>query len=417
LRIAQPFAMLALSGSERAHGLVARQFAADRYPAAPQRLWTGQRYGHQRLRVAYVSPDFKEHPVSHLMAGVFEGHDRSRFEVYAFSKCADDGSPLRRRVQAAFEHFIDVNGQSPQQIAQALREHEIDIAIDLAGYTQDSGLDAFAYRPAPVQVTYLGYPGTLGTGYFDFILADRHVIPEANREAFSERVVHLPDCYLPPAVDVLPAERTPTRAECGLPAQGFVLCCFNHVYKIHPRVFAVWMDLLQQRPDAVLWLSCRTDSARENLRRSAQKAGIDPARLVFAGRTPRVEDHLARYRVADLFLDTTPYNAHTTAADALMCGLPVVTCIGQAFPGRVAASLLHAIGLPELATPTLEAYRSLVLELMAQPERLASLRQRLADNRSTHPLFDTRRFVRNLEAALVQMHSTQVGTPEMAEAA
>lgn len=416
-RFAQPFAMLALSGSERAHAGVARQFAADRYPAAPQPLWTGQRYTHQRLRVAYVSPDFKEHPVAHLMAGVFEGHDRTRFEVFAFSKSADDGSALRRRVQAAFEHFIDVNGQSPRQIAQALRDNEIDVAIDLAGYTLDGALDALAFRPAPVQVNYLGYPGTLGTSYIDFILADRHVIPEHNRASFTEEVVHLPDSYLPPAVQVLPAERTPTRAECGLPETGVVLCCFNHVYKIHPTVFAVWMDLLRQRPDAVLWLSCRTESARENLRRSAEGAGIAASRLVFAGRMPRVEDHLARYRVADLFLDTVPYNAHTTAADALMVGLPVVTCVGQAFPGRVAASLLHAIGLPELATPSLDAYRALVLDLMAQPERLAALRQRLATNRTTHPLFDTQRFCRNLETALLQMHQAKVGAPALAELA
>lgn len=414
LRITQPFAMLALSGSERAHSAVARQFAADRYPQAAQPLWTGQRYRHDRLRVAYVSPDFKEHPVAHLMAGVFEGHDRSRFEVFAFNKAADDGSALRKRVEGAFEYFIDVVGQSPLQIAQALRAHEIDVAVDLAGFTQDSGLDAFAHRPAPVQVTYLGYPGTLGTSFFDFILADRHVIPDSERAAFSEQVMHLPDCYLPPAVDMLPAERTPTRAECGLPEQGFVLCCFNHVYKIHPQVFAVWMDLMRQRPDAVLWLSCSLASARENLRRSAAAAGIAPARLVFAGRMPRVEDHLARYRVADLFLDTVPYNAHTTAADALMCGLPVLTCVGRAFPGRVAGSLLQAIGLTELATPSLAAYRELALALMNEPARLAALRQRLADNRSTHPLFDRPRFVRQLEAALVEMHRLKTGQAETA---
>jgi predicted O-linked N-acetylglucosamine transferase (SPINDLY family) len=407
-RLATPFTLLAFSGSAQVQAMAARQFASDRYPAAATPLWHGERYGHRRLRVAYVSPDFKEHPVSHLMAGVLEQHDRARFEIFAVSLGDPDGSALRARIAAACEHFIDAAGQSPLQIASTLRAHEIDIAIDLAGYTLQGGIEAFAHRPAPLQVNYLGYPGTLGTAYHDFILADRQVIPVQDEPHYTESVWHLPDCYLPPAASVPATTRTPTRAECGLPEDAFVLCCFNHDFKIHPAVFGVWMELLQQRADCVLWLACRNDSSRQRLRDAAALAGVDPARLAFAPWLPRAEDHLARYRVADLFVDTVPYNGHTTAADALMAGLPVVTCVGDAFPARVARSLLRAAGLPELATADLADYRSLVLALRDDPQRLAALRSRLQANRATHALFDSARFCRNLEAAFVGMHERVV---------
>jgi len=335
---------------------------------------------------------------------VLERHDRERFEVFGVSLDIDDGSALRRRCMAACEHFIDAVGQSPLQVASLLRAHEIDIAIDLAGYTRNGGIEAFVHRPAPVQVTYLGYPGTLGTAQFDFILADPHVIPERNERHFTEAVWRLPHCYLPPAASVVASEATPTRAECGLPEDAFVLCCFNHDFKIHPAVFAVWMELLHRRADSVLWLACRAESSRQRLRDAAAQAGIDPARLVFASWLARAEDHLARYRVADLFIDTVPYNGHTTAADALMAGLPVVTCMGDAFPSRVAGSLLHAAGLSELATPSLDAYRELVLQLMADAERLAQLRSRLQAVRQTQPGFDLSLFCRHLEDAFVAMH-------------
>jgi SAM-dependent methyltransferase len=281
---------------------------------------------------------------------------------------------------------------------------EIDIAVDLAGYTSDSRADIFAHRPVPVQVNYLGYPGTMGTGYMDYILADRHVIPENQQQFYNEKVVYLPDTYLPTDSGIQIAERTPSREECGLPATGVVFCSFSHDYKILPATFAVWMRLLQQVPGSVLWLMSRRDISIHNLCLAAEQHGIDPARLVFATRVPLVEDHLARYRLADIFLDTHPYNAHTTAADALMAGLPVVTYMGNAFPSRVAGSLLQAIGMPELIAQSLEEYEQIALKLVTTPELLADVKARLIANKTTCALFDTEKFTRNLEEAYMTMH-------------
>ena len=340
------------------------------------------------------------------MAGIFEHHDKSRFETIAISLGIDDHSRLRERMLKAFDHFIDARLMGSQQIAEKMREMEVDIAIDLAGYTSDSRIDVFAYRPAPTQVGYLGYPGTSGTDYIDYIIADRHIIPEEHRDFYSEQVVYLPDTYLPTDASLVIAEQTPTRADCGLPETGFVFCSFSHDYKISPRVFDVWMHLLDQVPGSVLWLMSRADASLRNLRHEAQQRGIDPSRLVFASRVPRVEDHLARYRQADLFLDTHPYNAHTTAADALMTGLPVITYMGNAFPARVAGSLLNAIGLPELITHSLEDYEALALELATDPKRLADVKGRLLANRATQPLFNTANFCRNLEKIYINMSQT-----------
>jgi len=402
-RVCKTLGLMALNGNASDHFLAARIFANHWLARPTRKLWHGERYGHARLRVAYLSPDLREHPVGHLMAGVFERHDKSRFETYAFSLGIDDGSRLRARMQAAFDHFIDVRGIGSQQIAELMRQHEIDIAIDLAGYTTDSRIDVFGWRPAPVQATFLGYPGTLGSDFFDFIIADRHVIPPEHEPFYSEQVARLPHCYLPTDAGIQIAERTPTRAECGLPESGAVFCSFSHDYKINPRLFAVWMRLLAQTPGSVLWLVSRNEASQGNLRREAQAAGIDPARLVFAQRVPRVEDHLARYRLADVFLDTDLYNAHTTAADALMAGLPVVTVMGQSFPSRVAGSLLHAIGLPELVTHSHAEYEALALALAHDPVRLQALKQKLAANRRTQPLFDTARFTRDFEATCLGM--------------
>jgi predicted O-linked N-acetylglucosamine transferase (SPINDLY family) len=400
-RVTKTLGLMALSDTASDHFLAARIFSRQWFPKAPVALWNGERYQHDRIRIAYVSPDLREHPVGHLMAGVFERHDRSRFETIAISLGTDDGSRLRARMHNAFDRFIDVRGRGSRQIAELMREMEVDIAIDLAGYTSDSRIDIFAHRPAPVQVTYLGYPGTLGTDYFDHIIADRHVIPPEHQPFYSENVAYLPNAYLPTDASIRIADETPTRAQCGLPEHGPVLCSFSHDYKIHPAVFAAWMRILRRLPGSVLWLMSRSALSQANLRRAAEGHGIDPARLVFATRVPRVEDHLARYRLADLFLDTTPYNAHTTAADALMAGLPVVTCMGNAFPARVAGSLLHAIGLPELITHSLADYESLIVDLVSDRPRLAALKTRLAANRATHPLFDTDRFCRDLEGLLV----------------
>lgn len=401
-RVCKSLGFMAINDQAADHQECARIFAAHKFPAA-RALWTGERYRHDRIRIAYVSPDLREHPVGHLMAAIFEQHDRNRFETVAISLGIDDQSRLRERMLRSFDHFVDARMLSSLQIAQRMREMEIDIAVDLAGYTSDSRTEVFAFRPAPVQVNYLGYPGTLGVSYMDYLIADRHVIPPNHQQYYDEKVVYLPDSYLPAAGGIQIAERTPTRAECGLPDDGVVFCSFNHDYKIAPHVFAVWMRLLKQVPGSVLWLMSRNELSQRHLREHARQHGVAPERLVFAQRVPRVEDHLARYRQADLFLDTHPYNAHTTAADALMAGLPVVTCMGQSFPSRVAGSLLHTAGLPELATASLEGYEALALDLARHPEKRAALRARLNAQHRKAPMFDSATFCRQLEAIYTGM--------------
>jgi protein O-GlcNAc transferase len=402
-RACKSLAFMSASDSAQDHQQAARIFANHYCPPRPVSMWNGERYLHDRIRLAYVSPDFREHPVGHLMAGIFEQHDKSRFETIAISLGVDDQSRLRARMTQAFDHFIDARAMGSEQIARLMREMEVDVAIDLGGYTSDTRTDIFAHRPAPVQVNYLGYPGTMGTSYHDYILADRFIIPPEHQALYDEKVVYLPDTYLPTDNSVQIAERTPTRAECGLPEEGFVFCSFSHDYKINPPVFDTWMNLLRAVPGSVLWLVSRGELTLANLRREAEARGVDASRLVFAGRVPRVEDHLARYRQADLFLDTHPYNAHTTAADALMAGLPVVTYMGNAFPSRVAGSLLHAIGLSDLATNSLAAYEALALKLATDPTALADVKARLAANQKTHALYDTAGLCRNLEAACIAM--------------
>lgn len=408
-RACKSLPLMAFSDDAAAHQISAQLFAA-RFPASKTPMWTGERYRHKKIRLAYVSPDLREHPVGHLMAGIFEHHDKNRFELIAISLGIDDSSRLRSRMLAAFDKFVDARLMNSRQIATLMREMEVDIAVDLAGYTADSRTDVFAHRPAPVQVNYLGYPGTLGTSYMDYIIADRHVIPAQHQAFYNEKVVYLPDTYLPTDAGLQIAERTPTRQECGLPDEGVVFCSFSHDYKISPPLFDIWMRLLNLVPGSVLWLMSRSEVSQRNLRQEAAQRGVDPARLVFAGRVPRVEDHLARYRQADIFLDTHPYNAHTTAADALMAGLPVVTFMGGAFPARVAASLLHAIGMPELVADSPAGYEALALHLAHHPDVLRALKDKLQSHRHTHALFDTARLSQNLEAIYVSMwRQTELG--------
>lgn len=402
-RVCKSLAFMSLSDEACDHQIAAQTFAAHYTPGRAAPLWTGERYRHRKIRLAYVSPDFREHPVGHLMAGIFEQHDKSRFETIAISLGLDDQGRLRERMLKAFDQFIDARDMSSAQIAQLMRSLEVDIAVDLGGYTSDTRTDIFSYRPAPVQVNYLGYPGTMGVDYFDYILADRHIIPPEQQQFYNEKVVYLPDTYLPTDNSVQISPHTPTRSECGLPETGVVFCSFSHDYKISPPVFDVWMRLLAQVPGSVLWLMSRGELAQRNLRKEAQARGVDPSRLVFAGRVPLVEDHLARYRQADIFLDTHPYNAHTTAADALMAGLPVVTYMGHSFPSRVAGSLLHAIGLPELATHSLADYEELALRLALDPAQRNTYRGKIINNRAHFSLFDTQGFCFNLEATYISM--------------
>jgi protein O-GlcNAc transferase len=400
-RASTPFCLLAVADSAATQGQCAQLHAADRYPPATP-LWRGEKYKHARIRVAYLSADFHNHVTAHLAAQLFERHDRERFEITAISFGPDDGSAMRARLQRAFDRFVDVRSMSDAAVAQRLRELEIDIAVDLKGFTENCRTGILAYRAAPVQVSYLGYPGTLGAPYIDYIVADREVIPPADQVHYSEQVVYLPECYQVNDSTRAIAARTPERAEVGLPATGFVFCSFNSTYKITPVMLDIWTRLLRQVPGSVLWLLQGNATATRNLRRESQLRGVDPERLVFAP-WMAAEEHLARQRVADLFLDTLPVNAHTTASDALWAGLPVLTCRGQAFAGRVAASLLTALELPELITGSLHEYEQRALELATMPGRLATLRARLAANSATHALFDTARFCGHLEAAYLNM--------------
>jgi predicted O-linked N-acetylglucosamine transferase (SPINDLY family) len=380
----------------------ARTWAENNFRLQSSPVWRGERYTHDRIRIGYLSADFHQHATSQLMAGVFEHHDRTRFEVTAISVGPNDGSDMRRRIEAAFERFVDAKPQSDTQIAELVRALEVDILVDLKGYTQDARTGILAMRPAPIQVNYLGFPGTIGAGFIDYIVADRNVIPEHDYDCYVEKIAWLPESYQANDRDRAIADLMPVRAEHGLPDDAFVFCCFNDNYKITPDVFSSWMRILAAVENSVLWLFEDNPTAADNLRREAQARGVAPRRLVFAQRLP-TSAHLARHRCADLFLDTVPYGAHTTASDALWTGLPVVTCLGETFAARVGASLLNAIRLPALITTTPAAYEQLAIELANDPARLAALRAKLARDRLTTPLYDTEQYTRDLETAYAAM--------------
>ena len=396
-----PGHLLAISDAPEDQLTAARTWVGDVYPAgaAPREP---RRYAHDKIRVAYLSANFHEHAMPTLLAGMFERHDRARFETTAISLGADDGSAMRARLVRAFDRFVDVRERSDQEIAELMESLEIDLAVDLMGFTQAARPGILLARPAPVQASYMGYAGTTALPSLDYLIADACVIPEAQKSYYSEHVVHLPESYYVND-DTRPiAAQTPARAEAGLPENAFVFCCFNNNYKITPDVFAIWMRILAGVEHSVLWLLKPNPAAERNLRREAEAQGIAADRLVFAPRTTPAE-HLARHRLADLFLDTLPYNAHTTACDALWAGLPVLTQIGHAFASRVAASILRAIDLPELITDSEAAYEDLALRLAREPSNLAAVKEKLARNRAVKPLFDTDRFRRHMEAAYAEM--------------
>ncbi|NTW51246.1 MAG: tetratricopeptide repeat protein [Chlorobiaceae bacterium] len=403
-RASKPFPVLSMSGLLTVTGQAALMYAAEKYPPCDILGEIVKRPRHERIRVGYYSADFHDHATMHLMAEFFEKHDRSKFELMAFSFGPErKADVVRQRVVRAFDRFIDVGGVSDREVAAMSRELEVDIAVDLKGYTKDSRTDIFAFRAAPIQVNYLGYPGTMGAGYIDYIIADHTLIPEGFQQFYTEKAVYLPGSYQANDSTRRIADRVFTREEEGLPPTGFVFCCFNNNYKITPAVFDSWMRILERVEGAVLWLYEDNPKAAGNLRKEAVRRGVDAGRLIFARRMPLAE-HLARHRLADLFLDTLPYNAHTTASDALWAGLPLLTQIGESFAGRVAASLLNAIGLPELITSSPEAYEALAIELATRPEKLAAIKLKLDANRLTAPLFDSDRFVGNFEAAYEKMY-------------
>ena len=402
-KAATPFSVLALSDSLSLQRKAAEIWVTAMYPENPL-LGEIEKYPrHEKIRLGYFSMDFRIHPVSFLTAELFELHDRNRFEIIAFSCGVGTKDEMRQRLEGAFDEFIEVRHKSDQEIAEMVRRMEIDIAIDLAGHTADSRTGIFAMRAAPVQVNFLGYPGTMGADYLDYLIADRQLIPEGAEIHYAEKIVYLPS-FQPNDRKRKISDRVFTRAELGLPESGFVFCCFNKNYKITASAFAGWMRILRQVEGSVLWLSKSSPATVNNLRQEAVARGVEARRLVFAERLPLPEDHLARQRAADLFIDTLPYNAHTTASDALWAGLPVLTCPGEAFASRVAASLLTAIEMPELITRTPEEYEALAVELATNPERLRAIRQKLERNRLTTPLFDSRLFTRHLEEACAQMY-------------
>ncbi|MGO9988413.1 MAG: tetratricopeptide repeat protein [Steroidobacteraceae bacterium] len=404
----QPFAFIAISDSAAAQRQCAERFAQDEMqPVHAPLLWSGECYRHERIRVAYLSGDLREHAVSTVMAGVWERHDRERIESIAVSLQPADRSATGQRVKAAFEQYIDVSQRSDREIAQLLRAMEVDIAVDLMGFTRRARPGILAHRPAPVQVNYLGYPGTMGSSVMDYMIADEMVIAEGQERWYREQVVRLPHCYLP-VDDRREVAGMPTRSEAGLPERGQVYCAFTNAFKISPLVFAIWMRLLREVQGSVLWLRGMPHEARANIMREAESRGVDAKRLVFAPHVASMAEHLGRQRLADLYLDTLPYNAHSTVCDALWAGVPVLTCAGGSFAGRVAASALTAVGLVELITQNLEHYERRALELAHDPLQLQSLRGRLAECRDASPLFDTAGYTRHLEAAYAGMHQLRM---------
>jgi len=403
--VTEPFTFIAVSEDLGEQRLCATRYYEDRVRSDRARLWRGERYRHEKIRVAYLSGDFRAHAVAYCIAELLEVHDRSRFEVIGASFGEDDGSAIRARLVGSFDRVVDLRAVGDLDAAKVLRDAEVDIVVDLMGYTGQSRPGILAHRPSPIQVGYLGYPGTAGGDLLDYVLADRFLVPEGEQEFFSERIAYLPDAYQANDSKREIAERPPTRAEVGLPEHGFVYCCFNNSYKVQPRVFDIWMRLLAAVPGSVLWMLEDSAAAGENLRKAAKARGVDPGRLVFAPRVGAAE-YRARCRLADLCLDTLPYNGHGTTGDMLWSGLPVLTCAGAAFAGRVAGSLLHAAGLPELVTSSLAEYEALALRLAREEGLLSSLRARLQRNRTSSALFDTDRFRRHLESAFRTMWET-----------
>jgi protein O-GlcNAc transferase len=406
-KVVNPITLLMLDSPEL--GLTcARTLVEQMYPPTPAEPGEPNPAGasrgeSRRIRLAYVSADFCDHPVSHLLVGVLERHERERFEVIGVSLRPSMDRAFERRLRGAFDRFIEVGNCSDREIAAMLRAAGVDIAVDLMGFTLGLRLGIFAQRAAPVQVNYLGYAGTLGAPYIDYVIADWGVIPAGAECWFSEQVVRLPDCYLPND-DRREAGALPGRLEAGLPERGTVFCAFTNAYKLSPPMFEIWMRLLRETQDSVLWLRALHPAARANLQREAQRRGVAADRLVFAPHLAAMSDHLGRQGLADLYLDTLPCNAHSTACDALWAGVPVLTCAGRSFAGRVAASALEAVGLPELITHSLEEYERRAHELARRPEELQALRSRLAERRRGSALFDTTRYTRHLEAAYLRMH-------------
>jgi predicted O-linked N-acetylglucosamine transferase (SPINDLY family) len=401
-KVLNPFPLLAMIDDPEIQRKAAEIYAKEKYPQN-NLLPKMERYPkHKKIRIGYFSADFRDHPVAGLTAELYEMHDRERFEIHAFSFGPDIEDEMNLRIKQGVDHFHDVRTMSHEDTAMLARSLEIDIAIDLGGYTQDCRTEIFALSAAPIQISYIGYPGTMGAKYYDYLVADKTLIPEENQQYYSEKIAYLPSYQVNDSKQSLP-EIVFSRQDLGLPETGFVFCCFSNSFKITPTTFDGWGRILKQVDDSVLLIYADNEPIKTNLTKEIVLRGIQPSRLIFAEQLPKLE-YLARYRLADLFLDTLPYNAGTTASDALRMGLPVLTCMGNSFASRMAASVINAINLPELITSTQEQYESVAIELATDAEKLKIIKDKLADNLATAPLYDTPLFTRHLESAYLTMY-------------
>jgi len=399
LPVTLPFPALAMLDDPALHRAAAESWIREESPPNPSLGIIPARSRSPKIRIGYFSGDFRIHPVAYLTAGLFEHHDRSRFELTAFSFGPQSNDVMQARMSKAFDRFLDVRERSDVDVAALARDLGIDIAVNLNGMTEHSRSRVFALRAAPIQINYLGYPGTMGAGFMDYLIADSTVIPRALQGEYAEKIVYLPGTFMPFDSSYAIADKTFMREELGLPAEGFVFCCFNNSFKLTPDVFDRWMRILTRTENSVLWLARSNPAAAGNLSKEAARREVDERRLIFADRMASLPEHLARLRAADLFLDTFPFNAHSSSLDALWAGLPVLTCEGKSFPSRVAASLLRATGAPGLIAGSLSEYEDMAADLAADASRLKQIRGMLALNRSAAPLFDTARYARNLEVA------------------
>ena len=402
-KVVAAFTMLGLIDDPMLQRKTTEIYANDKFPISNS-LPKIKRYPkHKKIRIGYFSADFHNHATMHLMAELFECHDKSSFELIAFSFGPDQQDEWRKRALLSFDEFIDVSLKSNEEVSLLSREMEIDIAIDLKGYTQDCRPGIFAKTAAPIQVSYLGYPGTMAVDYMDYLIADQMLIPKESQQHYSEKIVYMPNSYQANVSQRSLSEVSLSRKDLGLPELGFVFCCFNNTYKIAPSTFAIWMKILKAVDKSILWLLVSNDESAKNLIKEAEKSGFNKNRLVFAKYVP-VEKHLNRIKHADLFVDNLPYNAHTTSSDALRMGLPVLTCLGKSFSSRVSASLLNAVGLPELITTSQKEYEALAIELATNPKKLKAIKDKLAKNLPSAPLYDTPAFTKHLESAYKTMY-------------
>ena len=398
-----PFPTLSLIDDPDLHRKSAEIYLNNKLPKIDSFPKISKYHNHEKIKIGYFSADFNDHPVGKLTAELYELHDKKKFEIHAFSFGLDEKDEINTRIRKGVDRFHDVHRMSDIDLVKLARSLEIDIAIDLAGFTSKNRTEIFIMKVAPIQINYLGYTSTTGGDHMNYLIADKTIIPEKNKKYYSEKIVYLPNSYMVNQSKLKVSKRLFTRQGVGLPDEGFVFCCFNKQYKISPTTFAGWMRILKAVDGSVLWLFVTGDSAIKNLKKEAKKNGIDENRLVFAQNILN-EKHLSRHKLADLFLDTLPFNAHTTASDALRMEVPVLTCIGEAFSGRVAASILKAVNLPEMITTTQEQYERLAIELATNPEKLKIIKNKLANNLPTAPLYDTSLFTKNLEAAYQVMY-------------